>query len=320
MAEHDHYMKFYPADYLADTGHLSTEEHGAYLLLIIAAFKRGGRLPQNQERLRRLAGGVDETRWPTVWASISEFFDVDGHELVQPRAKEEWERARDAVEKAKTAGKASGESRRRNKTPTGVEQVLNGCSNGSSSGDGTSVELGGQLKPNDPNLDPSVLSLSSLRGSESDQTRSNGSANLGPFRERPRVAAVGACTPAFLAVFDRYPRKDAKQDAAQVFQELAEDYPGGQDALSAAILAAFDAGMLKRHPYNGPNHTRPFLDKVLARRRWEDPESAPDGLVSGSEPRRRSTPLPVYVAEPRPKFIPPADPQVSEAADGARVG
>ncbi len=34
--------------------------------------------------------------------------------------------------------------------------------------------------------------------------------------------------------------------------------------------------MLKRHPYNGPNATRPFLDKVLSERRWEDPESAPD--------------------------------------------
>jgi uncharacterized protein YdaU (DUF1376 family) len=82
MAEHDHYMKFYPADYLADTGHLSTEEHGAYLLLIIAAFKRAGRLPMNQDRLRRLAGGVAEERWPAVWASISEFFDIDGDELV----------------------------------------------------------------------------------------------------------------------------------------------------------------------------------------------------------------------------------------------
>jgi uncharacterized protein YdaU (DUF1376 family) len=165
MAEHDHYMKFYPADYLADTGHLSTEEHGAYLLLIIAAFKRAGRLPVNQERLRRLAGGVDEARWPEIWASISEFFDIDGHELVQARAKAEWERARDAVEKAKIAGKASGDSRRRNKTPTGVEPELNGCSNGSSTGVGTSVQLGPQLGTNDPDLDPVSSLSSSLRGS-----------------------------------------------------------------------------------------------------------------------------------------------------------
>lgn len=107
--------------------------------------------------------------------------------------------------------------------------------------------------------------------------RSNESATLGPRHERARVF-LGACTPDFLAVYDRYPRKEGKQDAAQVFQEVAEAYPGGEAALSAAILAAFDAGMLSRAPYHGPNKTRPMLDKVLANRRWEDPPSAPDDV------------------------------------------
>jgi hypothetical protein len=87
----------------------------------------------------------------------------------------------------------------------------------------------------------------------------------------------------FLAVFDRYPRKDKRMEASQIFAELADDYAGGEAALSAAILAAFDGGMLKRHPYHGPNATRPCLDAVLANRRWEDPASAPDDISDGVE-------------------------------------
>lgn len=64
------WMAFYPADYLRDTLHLTAEDHGAYLLLLLAMWNAGGRLPDASEDLQRIAR-VPTGRWPKVWDRIS---------------------------------------------------------------------------------------------------------------------------------------------------------------------------------------------------------------------------------------------------------
>jgi uncharacterized protein YdaU (DUF1376 family) len=51
--------------YLADTTHFSAEEHGAYLLLLMAMWRRNGRVPDNDKDLARICC-VHPSRWSRV--------------------------------------------------------------------------------------------------------------------------------------------------------------------------------------------------------------------------------------------------------------
>src|SRR3546814_8122762 len=68
-------MPLYVADYLADTGHLSTVEHGAYLLLIMHYWQSGG-LPDDDKKLARITR-LSPREWAGVRETVAEFFAAD---------------------------------------------------------------------------------------------------------------------------------------------------------------------------------------------------------------------------------------------------
>lgn len=71
-------MQLYVADYLGDTRHLTTEQHGAYLLLLMTMWRSDGILPNCDKKLARITG-CTPTRWSKIKADVLEFFDsVDG--------------------------------------------------------------------------------------------------------------------------------------------------------------------------------------------------------------------------------------------------
>ena len=84
-------MPLFADAYLADTMHLSTEEHGAYLLLLMAAWRQDDcALPFDDKKLARIAG-LSPQKWRTVKETILEFWTVDGDRIFQSRQRREME-------------------------------------------------------------------------------------------------------------------------------------------------------------------------------------------------------------------------------------
>lgn len=106
------YMQLYIADYLADTMHLSAEEHGAYLLLMFNYWQTGKPIPKN--RLAKIARLTNE-RWADVKPSLQEFFCDNGEEWVHLRIEEDLASVREKLTKKSAAGKASVQARRSRK-------------------------------------------------------------------------------------------------------------------------------------------------------------------------------------------------------------
>lgn len=82
------YMRMYWADYDADTAHLSTMQHGIYLLLIKNYWQRGGPLPNDDLRLARIAK-VSLKDWRRNADVIREFFTDRESLLVHGRIDQE---------------------------------------------------------------------------------------------------------------------------------------------------------------------------------------------------------------------------------------
>ena len=99
-------MPLYVADYLADTGHLSTLEHGAYMLLIMHYWQKGG-LPDDDKRLASIARASLE-QWSDMRSAMAEFFD---NGWKHARIDEELENAAKAYERRAAAGKAGGKAK-----------------------------------------------------------------------------------------------------------------------------------------------------------------------------------------------------------------
>lgn len=103
------FMQLYVADYLGDTRHLTTEQHGAYLLLLMTMWRSGGRLPSDPKKLARIACCTG-SRWSRISDEVMAFFDVDGDEITNPRLALELEKASEKSIKRAAAGSLGGKA------------------------------------------------------------------------------------------------------------------------------------------------------------------------------------------------------------------
>lgn len=95
------WMPLFISDYLGDTMHLSTEEHGAYLLLLMGAWKSGGTLPADDKVLKKITKLTDKS-WKESSDTLKSFFfeangqlrnnrlDTELAKVAKNRAKPHW--------------------------------------------------------------------------------------------------------------------------------------------------------------------------------------------------------------------------------------
>lgn len=106
----DVWMPLWIGDYLAGTMTLTTEQHGAYLLLIMAAWKEGGRLPNLNEQLQAITR-LPPSKWKSYEPTLSGFFDVTPNFWTHRRVLEELDNAKKKSE-ARTKSGANGAAKR----------------------------------------------------------------------------------------------------------------------------------------------------------------------------------------------------------------
>jgi uncharacterized protein YdaU (DUF1376 family) len=108
----DVYMPWFCKDYMASTALFSTEEHGAYSLLLMQMWLEGGTLPLEHDRLARVARVTDPTRWAAIWQVISVKFMSAGEGRITNRKLDEvLEDARARKVAATDKGRAGAEGR-----------------------------------------------------------------------------------------------------------------------------------------------------------------------------------------------------------------
>jgi uncharacterized protein YdaU (DUF1376 family) len=106
------WMPLYVSDYRADTAHLSTLEHGAYLLLIMHYWQKDG-LPTDEKQLAKVAG-LTLRQWLKMGPTLAAFF---GDGWTHKRIDDELQKAKHITKNASVnAKKRWAKSLQNNKT------------------------------------------------------------------------------------------------------------------------------------------------------------------------------------------------------------
>lgn len=109
MAKADIWMPIYVGDYLAATSRLTTEQHGAYLLLIMDYWKNGP-LPDDDRILAQITRMSDDA-WSMSSSILRAFFEQSNGTLVHSRIEREKAEAESNSSRNTARAKAAAEAR-----------------------------------------------------------------------------------------------------------------------------------------------------------------------------------------------------------------
>jgi len=107
MADAGAWMPMYWADYFADTLHLTTEQHGAYMLLIGIYWRRGGPLPDDDRYLANVTK-VGGHKWKYVRPILEGLFEIRDGVWIHKRVDIELLKSSERLQSARANGRAGG--------------------------------------------------------------------------------------------------------------------------------------------------------------------------------------------------------------------
>lgn len=115
MVKADVWMPLFIGDYLADTTRLTTEQHGAYMLLIMD-YWRNGPPPDDAATLAQITR-LSPDAWSTAQAKLKDMFSIEGGVWRHKRIDEELIAAKENKGRAQAKAKAAADARWKN-TPS----------------------------------------------------------------------------------------------------------------------------------------------------------------------------------------------------------
>ena len=285
MSRADTWMPLYIGDYLADTMHLTAQQHGCYLLMLMHQW-RNGPLADDDVQLAAIAR-VDLSVWKKLVAPVvRRFFEPTSAGLSQKRLAKERDRSASNSAKRAEAGRKGAASRWEDDDSDGGNQ---GAPPSPKDGNGN----GGAMA--------NAMASASLGHKQNDGTTCAQPSPSESKKEREPVASLppskSAAQPAdeqFEAWWKIYPRKAGKGDARKAF--------------ASAVKRGASVGELTRavseQRWNPDPQFIPHGATWLNGERWQDdptaaaPEAAKPASRNGFAQRVRQIEDGLFVAEP----------------------
>jgi uncharacterized protein YdaU (DUF1376 family) len=189
VSKADVWMPLYIADYLRDTMHLTRDQHGGYLLLLMACWDRGGKLPNDPGQLAGIAK-ASPAEWKKIGPILMSFFDTEGEFITQRRVVSEYEKASRISESRRQSGLQGGRPRKQTESDgeskTESNEKPNGFANGKQTGSQTETPtLVARQSPSPRSSDPDGSALAAPLASLDD--------DLDPLAELRALPVAKGC-------------------------------------------------------------------------------------------------------------------------------
>jgi uncharacterized protein YdaU (DUF1376 family) len=230
-------MPMYWDAYLADTTHLTTEEHGAYMLLLAAMWRRNGSVPDDDKDNARILG-LTAAKWRKIKArfvATISGFHADGDTITQEKLRKTWEITQEKIDKNRSNGAKGGRAAASKNNDLGQANATNSQ----------------ERKPSIPEPEPE------------------------PYKERESkdscalsVIVADESDKAFAEFWTHYPRKIGKAAASKAFAKAAKKHK--TDDILFGLSQQVDTMKSKEQQFI------PHAATWLNAERWTDEPEQPD--------------------------------------------